>query len=196
MSRVQRSLPSKSNALKIPVPVITHTCVPSVTGDGDDMFCLRICLLPGAIGRFQRTLPLPRSMHQSSSCGPSATLRKMRSRQTIGVDPDQAGSGSVQARPSVFDQRTGRLVSLLTPFNSGPRHCGQLSARTWAVAHVERTMTASANSFRNKSGPLLAEILNQHKVVVLPRANEDVMVVALLAIPGEHHLCPIREKLG
>ena len=52
----------------------------------------------------------------------------MRSAQTIGVDPDQAGSGNVHAAPSDFDQRIGRFVSLLVPFNWGPRHCGQLSA--------------------------------------------------------------------
>jgi hypothetical protein len=41
MSRDHFSAPLKSNALRMPVPVITHTSVPSVTGDGVDMFCLR-----------------------------------------------------------------------------------------------------------------------------------------------------------
>src|SRR5918992_819304 len=136
MSRAQRSLPAKSNALKIPVPVITHTCVPSVTGDGDDMFCLRTCLLPPPIGRLQSTLPLARSTHQRNTPGPSATLRKIRSAQTIGVEPDHAGSASVHATPSVLDQRTGRLVSELNPFRSGPRHCGQFSAVNGAVAYA------------------------------------------------------------
>ena len=39
MSRVHSSLPSKSKAFSTPVPVITHTLRPSVTGEGDDMFC-------------------------------------------------------------------------------------------------------------------------------------------------------------
>ena len=58
MSRAQSSLPAKSNALRMPVPVITQTCVPSVTGDGDDMFCLRSWWLPPPSGRFQSTVPL------------------------------------------------------------------------------------------------------------------------------------------
>jgi hypothetical protein len=29
---------------------------------------------------------------------------------------------------SLFDQRTGRFLSPLRPFNDGPRHCGQFSA--------------------------------------------------------------------
>ena len=39
MSRAHSSLPSKSNALRMPVPVIAQTARPSVTGDGVDMFC-------------------------------------------------------------------------------------------------------------------------------------------------------------
>jgi len=30
----------------MPVPVMTNTLLPSVTGDGDDIFCLRIFTLP------------------------------------------------------------------------------------------------------------------------------------------------------
>src|ERR671915_39662 len=77
-----------------------------------------------------------------SACGlvccrrPSATLRKIRSPQTIGVDPDHAGSASVHATPSVLDQRTGSLVSELNPFRSGPRHCGQFSAVNGVVAYA------------------------------------------------------------
>ena len=40
----------------MPVPVITHTVVPSVTGDGDDMFCFR-CLVVAAAER-----PLPQRL--------------------------------------------------------------------------------------------------------------------------------------
>ena len=53
----------------------------------------------------------------------------MRSPQTIGVEPDHAGSGSFQVTFSVVDQRTGRFFSALTPFSDGPRHCGQFSAQ-------------------------------------------------------------------
>ena len=37
---------SKSKPLRMPVPVITKTLLPSVTGEGDDMFCFRIFTLP------------------------------------------------------------------------------------------------------------------------------------------------------
>ena len=90
MSRAQISLPAKSNALSTPTPVITQTCLPSVTGDGDDMFCLRSMWLASASGRFQSTACLLRSTaHNSSSpvLVPVATFRKIVSPQMIGVDP-------------------------------------------------------------------------------------------------------------
>ncbi len=58
MSRDHSSAPLKSNALKMPVPVITNTRLPSVTGDGDDMFCLRITVLPPPSAFFQSTVAL------------------------------------------------------------------------------------------------------------------------------------------
>src|SRR5688572_28851627 len=99
MSRVQISLPPKSNALRMPTPVITHTYLPSVIGDGVDMFCLRCMLLPPASGRFHDTDCLLRSTAQSSRSPvfvPVATLRKIVSPQMIGVEPLKAGSGSFQ----------------------------------------------------------------------------------------------------
>src|SRR5262245_26390108 len=128
MSRDQISCPSKSNPLRMPVPLITQTCFPSVTGDGEDIFCFCIRTLPPPIGRFQRTVPLARSTDHSDKLAPSATFRKIRSPQTIGVEPDHAGIASFHVMLSVFDQWTGRLVSALTPFSAGPRHCGQFSA--------------------------------------------------------------------
>ena len=62
----------------------------------------------------------------------------MRSPQTIGVEPDQAGSASFQAMFSVVDQRTGRFFSPLTPFSDGPRHCGQFSAVSGTPAREQR----------------------------------------------------------
>ena len=52
----------------------------------------------------------------------------MRSPQTIGVEPDHAGSCSFQVTFSVVDHLTGRFFSPLRPFSDGPRHCGQFSA--------------------------------------------------------------------
>src|SRR5688500_18511603 len=107
MSRAHFSAPAKSNALSMPTPVITHTVRPSVTGDGDDMFCLRPCLLPPAIGRFQTTSFLLRSTAHSSRSpvnSPVATLRNTRSPQMIGVAPVRDGVGSFHAMFSVGDQ--------------------------------------------------------------------------------------------
>ena len=120
----------------MPVPVITHTPRPSVTGDGDDMFCLRCMLLPPPSGRFQLTAPDLRStLHSSSSpcAGCKATLRKIVSFQMIGVAPLRLGIGSFQATFSVWVQLVTRPRSRLTPFSSGPRHCGQLSAKSVTV---------------------------------------------------------------
>ena len=96
MSRIQSSLPAKSNAFRMPVPVITHTLRPSVTGEGDDMFCFIMRVSPPPSSRFQSATPRLRSTAQRYMSRPSATLRKMWSPQTIGVEPDQAGSGSFQ----------------------------------------------------------------------------------------------------
>src|SRR5262245_10154992 len=128
----------------MPVPVITQTCFPSVTGDGEDMFCFCIRTLPPPMARFQRTVPRARSTDHSDKLAPSATFRKIWSPQTIGVEPDHAGIANFHAMLSVFDQRTGRLVSALTPFSAGPRHCGQFSAagaapRVKAMTRVMKT---------------------------------------------------------
>src|ERR671936_522499 len=115
MSRFQSSLPAKSKPFKIPVPVMTNTFLPSVTGDGDDMFCLRILTLPAPNSRFQTTSPLLRLRHHKERLSPSATLRKIRSFQMMGVDPLQLGSVSFQATFSSAVQREGRSFSVLNP---------------------------------------------------------------------------------
>jgi len=56
----------------------------------------------------------------------------MRSPQTIGVEPESAGSGSFQVMFSVADHETGRFFSALIPFADGPLHWGQFSAATRA----------------------------------------------------------------
>ena len=74
----------------MPTPVITHTYLPSVIGEGVDMFCLRCMLLPPASGRFHETACLVRSIAHSSRSPvlvPVATLRKIVLPQMIGVEP-------------------------------------------------------------------------------------------------------------
>src|SRR5688572_12812740 len=146
MSRDQISVPPKSNAFNMPTPVITQTRLPSVTGEGEDMFCLRWKLLPPAMGRFQTTSFLLRSIAQSSSAPVSravATFRKMRSPQMMGVEPLNAGSGSFHATFSVALQVEGSPVSALTPFPVGPRQFGQLSAKSVALASITTHVTVN-----------------------------------------------------
>ena len=69
-------VPGITSLASAPVPVITYTLLPSVTGDGDDMFCFRILTLPPPKGRFQSTSPLVLSMAQRNRLSPSATLTK------------------------------------------------------------------------------------------------------------------------
>src|SRR5580765_3393930 len=105
MSRDQTSLPVKSNDFRMPVPVITHTLRPSVTGEGVDMFCLRSRRSPSPRCCFHITSPLPRSTHHRNKLPFSATFMNRRSPHTIGVDPDHEGRGSFHAMFSTADQR-------------------------------------------------------------------------------------------
>ena len=92
------------------------------------MLCLRVLTLPPPNGFFQSISPFVLSTHQRNRSSPSATFRKMRSRQIIGVDPLKSGMATFQATFSSAVHLTGRFFSLLTPLRLGPRHCGQFSA--------------------------------------------------------------------
>src|SRR5215207_5224576 len=145
MSRAHNSRPSKSKPLSTPVPVITHTPLPSVTGDGEDMLCLRIRVFPPPSLRFHTTAPFDLSTHHRLRSSPSATLRKTRSPHTIGVEPLRSGIASFQATFSAALHLSGRPRSALTPFRSGPRHCGQFAE---AVAASNTTRHEAGNSLR------------------------------------------------
>jgi hypothetical protein len=108
-------------------------------------------LLPPLTFRFHRTDPSARFTHQSSTFSLSATFRKIRSFQTIGVDPDQAGKGNAHVTPSVFDHVTGSPVSPVVPFSAGPRHCGQLSAEIVAVDSVNSTNRTGTEPFSTET---------------------------------------------
>src|SRR5215471_4936438 len=152
MSRTQSSVPLKSKALRMPVPVITQTFLPSVTGDGDDIFCLRIFVLPALRCFFHSTSPLLRSTHQRERLSPSATFRKIRSPQIMGVAPVQLGIASFQVMFSSVLHLSGRFFSLLMPFREGPRHCGQLSAEADLIA-TRRARNAKRSPLRNVFPP-------------------------------------------
>src|SRR6185312_3288053 len=142
MSRVQSSFPLKSNPFKMPVPVITNTLLPSVTGEGDDIFCFLILVLPPPSSFFQSNSPFARLTNHKSSSSPSATFKNSRSFQITGVEPLQLGNASFQAMFSSGDHFHGKSFSLLMPFKFGPRHCGQFSARTIANTPTRRQVTA------------------------------------------------------
>src|SRR5262245_31853288 len=144
MSLDHFSVPARSNAFRRPVPVITHTIRPSVTGEGDDICCFIIRRLPAPSGRFHRTVPLARSSAHSARFGPSPTLTKTWSPQTIGVEPDRSGMGAFQVTFSVTDQRSGRPLSVLVPFSCGPRQFGHDSAWTRDLGDVPATMTSAS----------------------------------------------------
>ena len=113
------------------MPVITHTVLPSVTGDGDDMFCLRCMTLPPPSGCFQSDGAAWRDRR------PRATaiavrfgdVEEDRSPQMIGVEPVHSGSGSFQAMFSVVLHVTGRFFSALTPSASD-----RATAASWPTA--------------------------------------------------------------
>src|SRR5918998_2794528 len=158
MSRAHSSRPSKSKPLSTPVPVITQTLLPSVTGEGEAMLCLRIIMLPPPSLRFHSTAPFARSTHQRLSSSPSATLRKTRSPHTMGVEPLRSGIASFHATFSAAVHFTGRFRSALTPFRSGPRHCGQL-AETVAVNNTTRHVAGNSLRILNSSSGGLGQIL-------------------------------------
>ena len=70
-SKRHKGSPSTVNAASMPVPVIAHTCVPSVTGEGDESFCLLIFSLPVSRPRSHKTLPSFLSRHNSKTCPPT-----------------------------------------------------------------------------------------------------------------------------
>ena len=144
MSRFQSSLPAKSKAASMPVPVIAQTWRPSVTGDGDDMFCFIWRRSPPDSSRFHRVAPVLRSSAHRCSDPWSATLRKMWSPQTIGVEPEYCGTATFQATFSVVDHLTGRFFSPLMPLSVGPRHCGQFSAPSGLTSIATATPVPNA----------------------------------------------------
>ena len=98
MSRAHSSLPLKSNALSMPVPVMTQT----VRAVGDRRrrrhVLLAHLLLPPPSGRFQRMSPLARSTAHSSSVPAAVSVRDVQedvSFQMIGVAPLRLGIGQL-----------------------------------------------------------------------------------------------------
>src|SRR6185503_11997870 len=110
------------------------------------MFCLRIFTLPPPSDCFQSTSPLFLSRHHRNRLSPSATLRKIRSRQMIGVEPLKPGIAVFQTTFSSVVHLTGRFFSVLTPLSEGPRHCGQFCA--WATTDESRQTATATNPLR------------------------------------------------
>ena len=134
MSRVQSSLPVEVERLEDAGAGHHPHVVPSVTGDGDDMFCLRSLMVAAA----ERPLPQrralrcdrpPRARERRSSA--VATLRKMRSSQMIGVAPLRLGIGSFHAMFSAVDHFVGSPFSLLMPLAADRATAASSRRATW-----------------------------------------------------------------
>src|SRR5665213_3292908 len=129
--RAHSGCPEKSNAARSPVPNMTQTVLPSVTGDGEAMLLRPATRLPTATCFCQLIFPVCRSRQKSSRFSSSSGLvTKTESSQMIGVAWPVPGSGVDQRTFSVLLQVEGRLVSVVEPLRKGPRHCGQFSAET------------------------------------------------------------------
>src|SRR5262245_19427944 len=89
---------------------------------------------------------------------PSALVRKMRSPQMTGVESAMPGIGSFQTMFFFSLHSTGSLVSLQMPSLVGPRHCGQLSARTFAV--LERVKEDRKKENRKRENHRMAGFLS------------------------------------
>ena len=101
-------------------------------------------LLSAFLGRFcsrsdSLTLPLPTvgvqtiwpvdlSSFSSSSLSSCWVVTKIASPQMAGVLSPHCGNSDFQITPRWSVQFSGSPVSRLTPFPSGPRHCGQSPA--------------------------------------------------------------------
>src|SRR5512145_1259739 len=98
-----------SKAFRVPVPVTTQTCCPSVTGDGDDIFAFLAIMSPSLRCFFHSTAPADRSIHHRYIASFSTRWRKMRLPQIAGVDPLNGGRGRRHAMFSVFDHLVGKF---------------------------------------------------------------------------------------
>src|SRR5438105_774404 len=160
-----------SNAVTAPVPVTTQTCLPSVTGEGEELFCLLKSWFPSSSSRAQSCFPSLRERQIRSSFGPPGSrpppypprrrglesgaaadgapasvgeVTKTWSPQMMGVPALHEGSGAFQMMFSVRLHVVGRLVARLILFPFRPRHCGQFSC-AWDAAQDRRQRRAIAS---------------------------------------------------
>ena len=110
MFRAHTSLPSKSNARNQPVPVMTHTCSPSVTGDGEDIFCFRSCLSLSLRKRFQITEPVWRSTRHNSTDKFSVPVEEAPAPPVRGAPPPPRRAASALRNAAGGDRRASFLL--------------------------------------------------------------------------------------
>jgi hypothetical protein len=72
----------------------------------------------------------------------------------IGVEPLRPGIGSFQAMFSSVDHLIGKPVSMLVPFDAGPRHAGQLSADKVTTVAIEIERDVNNNRFISLRPPM------------------------------------------
>ena len=90
--------------------------MPSVTGEGEVLFCLRQSSLPSVLERQRIYNSLPPGSFSASVSAGEGEVRKMRSPQMMGVPPLQEGSFDFQTRFFSKLQDVGKFLDVLTPF--------------------------------------------------------------------------------
>ena len=131
--------------VSLPLPVMIQTWRPSVMGEGEAEFCFRKSLLPESICRCHRTEPFFRFIATRKillSVGIPRDLTAQARGSFLGgghedpILPD-GGRGGAPARQFCAPQDVpgigpgyGKVPGFgAEPFDSGPRHCGQLAQR-------------------------------------------------------------------
>src|SRR5688572_18463939 len=100
----------------------------------------------------QRTLPSFRSRQRSKrSLFASGLETKIESPETIGVAPENPGSGAVHRTPSVALTVSGKFVSDDDPLKAGPRQCGQSAASTSTHKMTATTKRRDCRCFIGRS---------------------------------------------
>jgi hypothetical protein len=125
------------------VPVITHTVRPSVTGEGDDMFCfiMRASPPPNSLPERHAAIAVDRPEIHVAAIG---HVEKMWSLQTTGVEPDHRATPVSRRRSP--PTTAGQVLLFAQPFSDGPRHWGQFSADGAAPVAQSKTMKACVST--------------------------------------------------
>src|SRR5215210_676751 len=110
----------------------------------------------------------------------------------MGVAPLHSGSGSFQATFDSAVHLIGSPVSLLVPFNCGPRHCGQLSAdkvtTTIITSDIDAQMRFMGLEF-SEQATTRSGAINSPELVTSCKSPSPKRIRRTLAASGRAGLC-------